>query len=51
MSGRAGKTPVTINQFPAVMLNVATLPSAATRKAAYIKAAYVVAQRHRFAPT
>ncbi|WP_245471289.1 hypothetical protein [Bradyrhizobium genosp. SA-3] len=51
MSGRAGKTPVTINQFPAVMLNVATLPSAATRKAAYIKAAYVVAQQHRFAPT
>ncbi|RXH40683.1 hypothetical protein XH94_11230 [Bradyrhizobium zhanjiangense] len=51
VSGRAGKTPVTINQFPAVMLNVATLPSAATRKAAYIKAAYVVAQRHRFAPT
>lgn len=56
VSGRAGKTPVTIDQFPMVMLNAATLPSAARRKAAYIKAAYikaasVVAWRRRFAPT
>ncbi len=38
--------PVTIDQFPAAMLNAATLPSAATRKAAYI-----VAWRRCFAPT
>lgn len=51
VSGRAGKTPVTIDQFPMVMLNAATLPSAAGRKGAYIKAASVVAWRRRFAPT
>lgn len=51
VSGRAGKTPVTIDQFSMVMLNVATLPSAARRKVAYIKAASVVAWRRRFAPT
>lgn len=56
VSGRAGKTPVTIDQFPMVMLNAATLPSAARRMSAYIKAAYikaasVVAWRRRFAPT
>ncbi|BAL73383.1 hypothetical protein S23_01570 [Bradyrhizobium cosmicum] len=43
--------PVTIDQFPAVMLNAAKQPSAATRSAAYIKAACIVARRHRFAPT
>lgn len=37
---------VTINQFPAVILNAAVPPSAARRKAAYM-----VAWRHRFAPT
>lgn len=51
VSGRAGKTPVAIDQFPMVMLNAATLPSAARRKGAYIKAASVVAWRLRFAPT
>lgn len=38
--------PVTIDQFPAVMLNAAVLPSADQRKAAYM-----VAWRRRFAPT
>ncbi len=41
-----GEAPVTIDQFPTVMLNAGTLPSAARRKAAYI-----VAWRRRFAPT
>jgi hypothetical protein len=45
VSGRAGPMPVTIDQFPAVMLNVAVPSSAKRRKD------YVVAQRHRFAPT
>jgi len=54
--GSTGRVPVTIDQFPTVMLNAATLPSAARRKGAYIKAAYikaasVVAWRRRFAPT
>ncbi|TYL88932.1 hypothetical protein FXB40_37060 [Bradyrhizobium rifense] len=38
--------PVTIDQFPAAMLNVAMQPSATGRKAAYI-----VAWRRCFAPT
>jgi hypothetical protein len=38
--------PVTINQFPAAMLNAAMQPAAVTRKAAYI-----VAWRRCFAPT
>ncbi|SEM98752.1 hypothetical protein SAMN05443254_105144 [Bradyrhizobium sp. OK095] len=38
--------PVTINQFPAVMLNDTVLPSADQRKAAYM-----VAWRRCFAPT
>lgn len=46
VSGSTGRVPVTINQFPAVMLNVAMQPSAARRKAAYI-----VAWRRCFAPT
>ncbi|TPQ41044.1 hypothetical protein C2U70_03840 [Bradyrhizobium guangdongense] len=51
VSGTAGQDsfkvgPVTINQFPAFMLDVAALPSAARRKAAYI-----VAWRRCFAPT
>ncbi|MBB4374584.1 hypothetical protein GGD63_007418 [Bradyrhizobium sp. cir1] len=51
VSGSSGQDsskvgPVTINQFPAVILNPAVPPSAARRKAAYI-----VAWRHRFAPT
>jgi hypothetical protein len=41
-----GEAPVTINQFPTVMLNAGMLPSAARQKAAYI-----VAWRRRFAPT
>lgn len=45
VSGSAGGLPVTINQFPIAMLNVAMQLSAVTRKAAYI-----VAWR-RFAPT
>lgn len=45
VSGGAGQMPVTIDQFPAVMRNAAVPPSAARRKD------YVVAQRHRFAPT
>ena len=43
MSGGTGNAPVTINQFPTVMLNAATLPSAGGRKVAYIKAAYIKA--------
>jgi hypothetical protein len=38
--------PVTIDQFPALMLNAAMQPSAARRKGAYI-----VAWRRCFAPT
>lgn len=38
--------PVTINQFPAAMINAAMRPSAAKQKAAYI-----VAWRRCFAPT
>ncbi|PSO22004.1 hypothetical protein C7G42_01390 [Bradyrhizobium sp. MOS003] len=45
VSGRTGGSPVTIDQFPAVMLNAATPPSAAEQKAAYI-----VVWRRRFAP-
>lgn len=41
-----GEAPVTINQFPTVMLNAGTLPPAARRKAAYI-----VAWRRCLAPT
>lgn len=37
--------PVTIDQFPAAMLNAAMLPSAARRRSAYI-----VTYRRRFAP-
>jgi hypothetical protein len=46
VSGRAGGSPVTIDQFPAVMLNAARRLSAARQKAAYI-----FAWRRRFAPT
>lgn len=51
VSGSSGQNPfkvgpVTINQFPAVILNAAMQPSAAGRKAAYI-----VAWRRCFAPT
>lgn len=46
VSGSTGRAPVTINQFPADMLNAAMQPSAARRKAAY-----VVAWRRCFAPT
>lgn len=46
VSGTTGDAPVTIDQFPAVMLNAAMLPSAARWKAAYI-----VVGRRRFAPT
>lgn len=46
VSGSAGGMPVTIDQFPIVMLNSAMQPSAAKRKAAYI-----VAWRRCFAPT
>jgi len=46
VSGSTGKAPVTIDQFPMVMLNAASLPSAAGQKAAYI-----VAWRRCFAPT
>ena len=46
VSGRAGPMPVTIDQFPAVILNAAKLPSAARRKAAYI-----VAWERLFSPT
>jgi len=51
VSGRAGEGsvtigPVTINQFPAVMINAAMQPAATTRQAAYI-----VAWRRCFAPT
>ena len=45
VSGSAG-APVTINQFPALMLNAAMQPAAETQKAAYI-----VAWRRCFAPT
>jgi crotonobetainyl-CoA:carnitine CoA-transferase CaiB-like acyl-CoA transferase len=50
VSGRAGQDsvkigPVTIDQFPAAMLNAAMLPSAIRRRSAYI-----VAWRRRFAP-
>lgn len=46
VSGGTGGMPVTIDQFPAVILNAAMQPSATTRKAAYI-----VAWRRCFAPT
>ncbi|PDT89313.1 hypothetical protein CO669_14310 [Bradyrhizobium sp. Y36] len=46
VSGRAGQAPVTIDQFPAVMLNAA-MPSSAARR----KAADIVAWRRRFTPT
>ncbi|MET4801954.1 hypothetical protein ABIA96_004537 [Bradyrhizobium sp. LB11.1] len=46
VSGSTGGTPVTINQFPAAMLNAAMQPSAVRRKADYI-----VAWRRCFAPT
>ena len=44
-SGSTG-APVTINQFPAVMINAAMQPAAEAQKAAYI-----VAWRRCFAPT
>lgn len=44
--GGAGEAPVTIDQFPAVILNAAKLPSAAKRKATYI-----VAWERHFSPT
>ncbi|MCP1746707.1 hypothetical protein ABIF65_008800 [Bradyrhizobium japonicum] len=46
VSGSTGGMPVTIDQFPAVILNAAMQPSAAKQKAAYI-----VAWRRCFAPT
>ncbi|MGX1318210.1 hypothetical protein AB7M17_001663 [Bradyrhizobium sp. USDA 377] len=46
VSGSSGEAPVTINQFPAIILNAAVPPSAARRKAAYM-----VAWRRCFAPT
>jgi hypothetical protein len=46
VSGSAGDAPVTIDQFPAAMLNAAMLPSADKRTAAYI-----VVGRRCFAPT
>ncbi|SFN94626.1 hypothetical protein SAMN05216330_1011031 [Bradyrhizobium sp. Ghvi] len=46
VSGLTGDRPVTIDQFPAAMLNTAMQPSAEMRKAAYI-----VAWRRCFAPT
>ena len=46
VSGSTGRVPVTIDQFPAVILNAAVVSSAARRKGAYI-----VAWRRRFAPT
>ncbi|PJG53965.1 hypothetical protein CVM73_18115 [Bradyrhizobium forestalis] len=51
VSGRTGQdsvsiAPVTIDQFPAVILNAAKLPSAAKRKATYI-----VAWERFFSPT
>nr|CAA70847.1 hypothetical protein [Bradyrhizobium japonicum] len=46
VSRSAGYAPVTIDQFPAVILNAAMLPSAARRRDAYI-----VAWQHCFAPT
>jgi hypothetical protein len=51
VSGRMGQgsvtiRPVTIDQFPAVILNAAMLPSAAKRRGAYI-----VAWQRCFAPT
>ncbi len=51
VSGRAGQDsvkigPVTTDQFPAVILNAAELPSAVRRKAAYI-----VAWERLFSPT
>lgn len=46
VSGRTGGMPVTINQFPAVILNAVVPPSAAKQKAAYM-----VAWRRCFAPT
>jgi hypothetical protein len=56
VSGSAGRGsvaigPVTIDQFPAFMLNAARQTSAATRSAAYIKAACTIAQQRCFAPT
>jgi hypothetical protein len=46
VSGSTGGKPVTINQFPAAMLNAAMQPSATGQKAAYI-----VAWRRCFTPT
>ncbi|MET3911879.1 hypothetical protein ABID59_006246 [Bradyrhizobium sp. S3.3.6] len=46
VSGSTGRAPVTIDQFPAVILDVAMQSSAARRKAAYI-----VTWRRCFAPT
>jgi len=46
VSGSAGRVPVTIDQFPAVMMNVAVPPSAAKQRAAYI-----VSWRRYSAPT
>ncbi|MGY4449113.1 molecular chaperone DnaK [Bradyrhizobium sp. i1.3.1] len=46
VSGSAGCVPVTIDQFPAVMMNVAVPPSAAKQRAAYI-----VSWRRCSAPT
>ncbi|RXG87468.1 hypothetical protein EAV90_32170 [Bradyrhizobium vignae] len=46
VSGSTGKAPVTIDQFPAVILSAARLPSAARRKGAYI-----AAWQRCFAPT
>lgn len=56
VSGRTGGNSfevgsVTINQFPARMLNAAMQPSVAKREASYMKAAYIVAWRRCFAPT
>jgi hypothetical protein len=46
VSGRAGKAPIMIDQFPAVIPSAAMLPSAARSKGAYI-----VAWQRCFAPT
>ena len=46
VSGSMSRTPVTIDQFPIVMLNAVVRPSAEKQKAAYI-----VAWRRCFAPT
>lgn len=45
-SGSTGEAPVTIDRFPAVMLNAAMQPSAEKQKAAYI-----VAWRRHSSPT